>query len=324
MARGLRTLVIDLDPSANASIGLGQTGEFKLSSAEVVKKPKNSVVSGAILASLWAKGQTGILDIMVSQPRIAEANDPNPSFKQLWNLDEALSHVHTEYDLVLIDTPPNLNALSRMAWVASDRVMLVTEPSINSVLAVESGIRAFQEIRKKVNRQVAFFGIVVNRLRPTLAEHQYRMNELEEIYPGQISSITFEEKSALAQAQGAGRSIHSWPGQSAAKLASNFDALLKLVTDSFASDDLRRLEQPNSARDRSKFAHRSREVGNTKSHGRRSADNPLQPKPERIEMVEHLPVSDEFKDRFEQTLRQTMTEKQIRALTQQEENEGKD
>ena len=40
MSRGLRTLIVDLDPQGNASIGLGQSPDSSVSSAEVLKKPK--------------------------------------------------------------------------------------------------------------------------------------------------------------------------------------------------------------------------------------------------------------------------------------------
>lgn len=321
MKRGLKTLVIDLDPQANASHGLGLINDYKFSAAEVIKKPKFAVIEKAILASLWAKGQIGRLDVMVGQSRLYQQNIPNPSFKKLWNLEQALSKVEKDYDLVIIDTPPNMNSLTRLAWVASDRVMLVTEPSINSLVAVENGLKALTEIRKQVNRQVSLFGIVINRLRPTLAEHQYRVNELEELYGDRVSEIHFEEKSPLAQAQGAGRSIHSWPGQAAAKLAAGFDQLLEEVVQSFAYEDLRRLEQPKSSRDRNRYAHRSKpEPSSAKPHGRRSAEKSETAKPERIEMIDSTPVSDEYKEKFTEALRQTMTEKQRKAFEENSED----
>lgn len=315
MQRGLRTLVVDLDPQGNASHGLGVVGDYNSSVAEIISKPKHSVILKGTLASTWAKGQTGRLDVMVSQPRLLKLNITNPSFKKLWNLEEALSKVEADYDLVLIDTPPNINALTRMAWVASDRVMLVTEPTIYSLLGIDTALKAFTQLRKEVNRQVALFGIVINRLRPSLAEHQYRINELEEHYADKLSDVVIEEKSSLSQAQGAGRSIHSWPGQAAAKLAGAFDQLLEEVIQAFSADDTRRIEQSRSSRDRNRFAHRTREVpGPEKLKGRRAATNPITAQPERVEMVDNPPVSPEYEDAFNELLKQTLTKKQLEEL----------
>ncbi len=322
MAKGLRTLVIDLDPQCNASNGLGAAGEFEHSAAEVLKKPRHNSVLKAIVASSWAKGQTGRLDVMAANPRLNLHNVTKPSFKSLWNLDQAISKVEADYDLVIIDTPPSMNALTRMAWVASDRVLLVTEPSINSLLGVENAMKAFTELRKGVNRQVSIFGVVINRLRPSVAEHQYRVNELEETYGPFLLHPAFEEKSAVQQSQGAGRSIHSWPGQSAAKIAIQFDQLLEQAQESFASEDMKRLETSRRAAAKNRHAKRTREVGsaipaaNGKAIVREEAAAP------RIEMVVAEPVSAEYQDQWNEVLRQTMTRKQLKAFRDQnlEEN----
>ena len=271
MAKGLRTLVVDLDPQCNASTGLGAVGEYEHSAAEVLKKPRHNTVLKAIVAATWAKGQTGKLDVLLGQPRLTDVGLTKPTFKQLWHLEQALAKIEDAYDLVLIDTPPSINSLTRMAWVASDRILLVTEPSFNSLLAVDHALKSLNELRRQVNRQVLLCGIVINRLRPTLAEHQFRVNELQDLYKESICEVIFEEKSALTQSQGAGRAIHSWPGQSAAKIADQFDDLLENIMESFANDDIRRRDLPHSKRSRNRHASRSHEEGPAKRSGRRSA-----------------------------------------------------
>jgi cellulose biosynthesis protein BcsQ len=322
MAKGLRTLVIDLDPQCNASNGLGAVGEFEHSAAEVLKKPRHNSVLKAIVASSWAKGQTGRLDVMAANPRLSLQNVTKPSFKSLWNLDQAISKIEADYDLVIIDTPPSMNALTRMAWVASDRVLLVTEPSINSLLGVENAIKAFTELRKSVNRQVSMFGIVINRLRPSVAEHQYRVNELEESYGPFLLSPAFEEKSAVQQAQGAGRSIHSWPGQSAAKIAIQFDQLLDQAQESFASEDMKRLETNRKSSSKNRHAKRTREVGSELPVRTRKTKNLSDPEAPRIEMVNTEPVSAEYQDKWNEVLKQTMTRKQLKAFKEQSSEEN--
>lgn len=317
MAKGLRTLVIDLDPQCNASNGLGAVGEFKHSVAEVLKKPRHNSVLKAIVASSWAKGQTGRLDVMAANPRLNLQNLTQPSFKSLWNLDQAISKIEADYDLVLIDTPPSMNALTRMAWVASDRVLLVTEPSFNSLLAIENAMKAFTELRKSVNRQVSMFGIVINRLRPSVAEHQYRVNELEETYGPYLLSLVFEEKSAVQQSQGAGRSMHSWPGQSAAKIAIQFDSLLEQAEESFASEDTRRLETNRKSKTKNRYAKRTREASASVEVEAKKAKEQEDATQQRIEILNPEPVSAEYQEKWNEVLRQTMTKKQIKDLTQQ-------
>lgn len=318
MNKGLRTLVIDLDPQCNASNCLGAVGDFEYSAAEVVKKPRHNSVLKAIVASSWAKGQTGRLDIMAANPRLSLRNTTKPSFKSLWNLEEALAKIEADYDLVLIDTPPSMNALTRMAWVASDRVLFVTEPSINSLLGVENAMKAFTELRRSVNRQVALFGVLINRLRPSVAEHQYRVNELEETYGLYLLSPAFEEKSAVQQSQGAGRSIHSWPGQSAAKIAIQFESLLDQLQDSFAPENMLRVESLRKSASPNRHSKRTREVGvKPESKTGKRIEKEIEALAPRIEQVDTTPVSPEYQEKWNEVIRQTMTKKQLKKLMDQ-------
>ena len=225
-ARGLRTLVIDLDPQCDATTGLGAIGEFNETCADVLKSPKHNVVHKAIVSSTWAKIHSTKIDVMVGSPKVQQADAPSPTVRELWKLEEALARIETEYDLVIIDTPPSINGLTKTAWVTSDRILIVTEPSLFSVVAAERSIRAINELRKAITRRLKVFGVVVNRYKPLSKEHQFRVAELAEKYPGKLLPQLFEEKSTMQQAQGAAMPIHSWPGDTAASIAASFDHVL--------------------------------------------------------------------------------------------------
>ena len=190
----------------------------------------------------------------------------------------------------------------------------MTEPSINSLLAVENAMKAFTELRKSVNRHVSLFGVVVNRLRPSVAEHQYRINELDETYGSFVLGPAFEERSAVQQSQGAGRSIHSWPGQSAAKIAILFDALLDKAQESFASEAMRRLEITRKASSRNRHSKRTKEVGSKGMPLSLSGVEKVEISAPRVELVNVEPVSPEYQEQWNEVLRQTLTKKQLKAL----------
>jgi len=225
-ARGLRTLVVDLDPQCDATTGLGAIGEFNTTCADVLRKPRHNIVHNAIVASSWGKIQPSKTDIMVGSPSVQLSDDPSPSVREMWRLEIALSRVEDEYDLVIIDTPPSINALTKTAWVASDRILVVTEPSLFSVVAADRSIRAINDLRKQVTSRLKIFGVVINRYKPLSREHQFRVKELNEKYPGRLLPQKFEEKSTIQQAQGAARPIHSWPGDTAKQVATYFDQIL--------------------------------------------------------------------------------------------------
>lgn len=222
--KGVNTLIIDLDPQCDATSGLAAPSDMSASVAEVLQTPKLQVLRKAVVASPWSRESK--LDVMVGSPRSLLLDNPAPTVSDVWKLEEILSLIESEYDLVIIDTPPSINALTRTAWVASDRVILVTEPSLYSVIAADRARRAIQEISAKLSPRLSLYGFVVNRLRPQSHEHEYRLKELRDMFGDQLLQPYFEERAAVQQATGAARPIHSWPAEGASEVAKGFDWLL--------------------------------------------------------------------------------------------------
>ena len=117
---------------------------------------------------------------------------------------------------MLIDCAPSLNALTRTAWAASDRVAVVTEPGLFSVAAADRALRAIEEIRRGLSPRLQPLGIIVNRARVQSLEHQFRIKELRDMFGPLVLSPQLPERTSLQQAQGAAKPLHIWPGESAA------------------------------------------------------------------------------------------------------------
>lgn len=226
-ARGLRTLLVDLDPQADASTGMDAPGTDRATVADVLASPKPHTVRDAIVRSGWAEGNDRVIDLMVGSPSAINFDGPHPSIKEIWRLEEGLSRVEDEYDLVLIDCPPSLNALTRTAWAASDRVIIVTEPGLFSVAAADRALRAIEEIRRGLSPRLQPLGIVVNRARMQSMEHQFRIQEMREMFGPLVLLPHLPERTSLQQAQGAAKPVHVWPGESAEEMAGHFDQLME-------------------------------------------------------------------------------------------------
>ena len=222
--KGLNTLLIDLDPQCDATSGLGAVSEYGTSIAEVLQSPKVATIRRAIVQSGWH--QSSKMDVLIGSPRSLLLDNPAPTVADVWKLEEVLTHLEDDYDLVIIDTPPSINALTRTAWVASDRVILVTEPSLYSVIAADRARKAIAEISAKLTPRLQLLGVVVNRLRSGSNEHNYRVGELQEMFGEQLLRPFFEERAALQQSTGAAKPIHAWPAEGAAEIAKGFDWLL--------------------------------------------------------------------------------------------------
>ena len=231
-SRGLRTLVVDLDPQSDASTGLDVNPEGYANIADVLESPKEKTVRQAIAPSGWNQHHEGSIDLLVGSPSAINFDGPHPTVREIWKLEEALASVESEYDLVIIDCAPSLNALTRTAWAASDRVLVVAEPGLFSVSAADRALRAIEEIRRGVSPRLQPLGILINRTRPQSMEHQFRIRELKEMFGPLVLSPQLPERTSLQQAQGAAKPVHMWPGEHAQEMAGYFDDVLDQVLQS--------------------------------------------------------------------------------------------
>lgn len=219
LERGLRVLVVDLDPQGDSTMALGVARPAS-DIAAVLDDPTAEAVAAATGLSHWSDAGPQVLvggERTVLHDRLDDTD--------LDRLRVALSWV-SGYDVVLVDCPPSLGGLTRTGLAACDRAVVVTEPGLFSVMAVGRALRTVDELRRSAAPALQPLGIVVNRVRLRSVEQAYRLEELQNLYGPLLLSPAVPERAALQQAQGAARPIHSWPGVAADELAAVFDALL--------------------------------------------------------------------------------------------------
>jgi cellulose biosynthesis protein BcsQ len=243
MQRGVRTLVVDLDPQANASTAL-EPSPTTATIADVLDEPRRSLLRRAIGHSAWGDD----LDVLVGSESNERHNNPDPSAKQLNRLDRALTRLLPDhipgteaaeaaedgrrdtdpdgYGLVIVDCPPSLGQLTRSALVAADRAVLVTDPTIFAVAGVQRAFEAVQNERVTHNPALQPLGVLINRVRARSAEHTFRVAELRELFGPLVLTGFVPDRTAIQQAQGACVPIQMWDTPGAREVSSVFDALL--------------------------------------------------------------------------------------------------
>ncbi|GAA2835311.1 ParA family protein [Crossiella cryophila] len=241
MRRGVRTLVIDLDPQCNATSAL-EPEETESSLVDVLTNPTKTAVRAAIAPSAWGDE----VDVLVGAEEAELINQPNPTLTELNRLGTVLDRVQElmaedelPYQLVLLDCPPSLGQLTRSALVAADRALLVTEPTIFAVSGVQRAFEAVQNEREENNPELQPLGVVVNRVRPRSHEHQFRIEELREIFGPLVMPVSLPDRLAVQQAQGACMPIHQWGTPGAREVALAFNLLLARVLRSARSANAR-------------------------------------------------------------------------------------
>lgn len=85
LQHGMRTLVVDMDPQANATVAL-DPGPTTASIADVLDEPRPSLLARAVAPSSWGPG----LDVLVGAEETERHNHPDPAARQLVTLGRAL------------------------------------------------------------------------------------------------------------------------------------------------------------------------------------------------------------------------------------------
>lgn len=142
--RGLRVLLIDLDPQANLSSWLG-----------VKKVGLDSTVYSVLLddAALPDPVQVFGLDIIPSQVDLAAAEALMLGIPGVHSsLKKALKKVQDRYDLVLIDCPPSISQLTLVGGATADH-LLVPIPTRSKGIDAMPGLQKAMSVFRRVNEE---------------------------------------------------------------------------------------------------------------------------------------------------------------------------
>lgn len=213
-----RVLVIDMDPQANATTGLGASAEG-LTSGDVLHSGKPGVAAQAITSTSWGTHVDCIPADLALAEREHDTGRPAHEFRLRTSLEGAEG-----YDLVLIDCQPSLGELVTNALVAADFALIVTKADIDSLTGLVNVTETVAVIGQHYNPELTVAGIVINDLDLRFSEQRYRLDELRNTYGTLLWDPPLPRRARIADAKGAKAPIHDY-GYRAKDLVAAYDSL---------------------------------------------------------------------------------------------------
>jgi len=154
---GKKTLLIDLDPQAHASLGLGVDRDVSIYDC-LSSISKNKCTLKDIIVNVSPGFDIAPSNIMLSTLDQELADEIGRESR----LADALKTLPDVYDICLIDCPPNLGLLTVNAIRAADRMIIPVEASRFAVDGVNRLLDIVDLVRDRLNHAVDFRVLVNN------------------------------------------------------------------------------------------------------------------------------------------------------------------
>lgn len=199
---GLRVLVIDADPQANATTIMDAQldAESRTLNDVLVAVASGQAGAGAIAAAITPAGEAwGRIDVVPSERALASREADNRPGRE-FTLRTALEGVEHDYDVVLIDCPPSLGSLTLACLTAATHVLVVTEPRASSVEGVDELMATIDTIKRCYNAILEVAGIVVNKWRKDRLDREAWLDVLRETHGGILLPDHLPEREVVATA----------------------------------------------------------------------------------------------------------------------------
>jgi chromosome partitioning protein len=198
---GHPTLLVDIDPQANATVGLGRSKNEQHTIYEVL-------VGKTTIEQATLETDIDNLAIVPSTPDLAGANVELPRVAgSEFILRDALVALRGRYRFIFFDCPPSLGPLTVNALAAADRVIVPVQTEYYALEGLADLLDTVELIRKELNPHLTIGGLVM-----TMHDGRTRLSsdveaELRKHFPGLLFDAVIPRNVRVAEAPSFGRPV---------------------------------------------------------------------------------------------------------------------
>lgn len=220
--RDKNVLIVDMDPQANATRGLGiEMADGMLTTYDIIKNHKSAKAGEAIVHTAWEG-----LDLIPADSELAGADiELVNEYGRENRLKRGLAEIRGAYDFIIMDTPPSLSLLTVNVFAFATEVLVPCQTHPYAYTALENLFDTISAVKDEINPDLEVKGIV-----PTFYDQRTRVSPeiLEKLktdkrYSDLICSSIIRINTTLAESASAGMPIIHYRKSSFG--AEDYDAL---------------------------------------------------------------------------------------------------
>jgi len=217
-AKGERVLLVDVDPQANATSGLG------LDKWRLERSTYDVLLGGVPAAEAILPTNRRGLELLPASPHLAAAEIELTGIDgREWLLRQALEPVAGDYDFVLLDCPPSLGLLTINALVAASGVIVPVQCEYLALEGLSLLLDTATRVRENLNPELRVFGIVMTMFDPRTNLSEQVVEEVRQHYPEAVFRTVIPRNVRLSEAPSYGLSILDY--DAASRGAASYGAL---------------------------------------------------------------------------------------------------
>lgn len=199
---GKFVLLVDLDPQGNATSGLG------IDPRRVEHSLYSTMVDGGeVRDAIVDTGMDG-LNLIPATADLAGANVELVDVENReFRLYDVLRQVRTDYDYIIIDSPPSLGVLTINGLVASDDIIIPVQAEYYALEGLGQLLETIELVQNNLQPNLNIMGAVI-----TLYDRRNRLarqvvREMRLHFPGKVFESVIPRSVRLAEAPSFGQSI---------------------------------------------------------------------------------------------------------------------
>ena len=223
-ARGIRTLVVDLDAQANATWALGVDPSLETyGTGDALKASRSGAATDMIVQSGWGDD----VWLLPAAGDLTERDTDTRRETTMARLSRALDGVTEGFDLTLIDCAPSLGLNTASGLAAANATLLVVEPTIFGLRGIGPVLDLIDDVWTEHNPKLDFAGVVLNRVPAISNDAELRTEELHKMVGRKaVWSPSIPLRVVVNRAHGERAPLHAFGGEGR-ELADIFDRLLR-------------------------------------------------------------------------------------------------